>query len=652
MTVAKESSRTAGEVGVLRKRAVASSASSLTQQSDPLPNAAASCTPFQADSAAAASASAAASNNSFISAVRAQVSFYALTFLSKAFAALFPSVQYVALPSDSLTLSSTADSSACIHLYGEEYDIGEFAARHPGGSLVLQQLLGQDCTDVFAVHHPPRLVQQARNVAEGQPAKGLLAPLHKGKSAAFPDTSERSAMQRDFDEIVRQLEAEGKFRPTPFYYGAKALIFATVLATAVLLIVVANHHTAKLEAAEKRVLALPYSNATATYIPIAASSTFTLDAPPSFLTTFLSSLLPSYSFLLYTASALTLGVFWQQLAFLGHDAGHNQLTGSTRSDYIYAWLVTAFFGVSGSWWKRSHNVHHVHTNSIECDPDIQHLPMLAVSGDILDGFYSTYHQKAFTFDRVAQAFVRRQHLLYYPLMAIARANLYVQSFLLVLNPNVKVPHRRAELVALLIYWVWFVALMRLLPASHTLRLWYYFLSHAVAGLIHVQITLSHFAMPAYHGSTMPHTLPLSSTTPHDQHRHIHNHAVDAQACTVHNALLSDVDRFFHTQFSTTMNVACARWMDWLHGGLQFQVEHHMLPRLPRKHLRYAMERYIRPFAAKHRLPYHAYSFVAANRLVYQQLKQQADSMDSRGDGGGRAGSSGENLLWQGVMAQG
>jgi len=30
-------------------------------------------------------------------------------------------------------------------------------------------------------------------------------------------------------------------------------------------------------------------------------------------------------------------------------------------------------GIGMGWWKRSHNVHHVCCNSIEHDPDIQHM---------------------------------------------------------------------------------------------------------------------------------------------------------------------------------------------------------------------------------------------------------------------------------------
>ena len=364
-------------------------------------------------------------------------------------------------------------------------------------------------------------------------------------------------------------------------------------------------------------------------------------------------------------------MFWQQLAFLGHDAGHNQITGSARSDYVYAWVVTALFGVSGDWWKRNHNVHHVHTNSIECDPDIQHLPMLAVSEEILHGFFSSFYQKHFTFDGVARAMVRYQHWLYYPLMSIARANLYVQSFLLCLNPNVKVPHRKWELLALLLYWTWYIALMAQLPSSHALRFWFYMVSHATAGLVHVQITLSHFAMPTYHGAKMPNRLPISTTT-HDEHS-VHEKTVTGD--DVVNLLYGERDVFFFTQFSTTMNVNCSRWMDWFHGGLQFQVEHHLLPRLPRQHLRYAMQTYVRPFAARHRLPYHMYSFWKSNSLVYQQLKAQAmkaREMETEGSGrktegekgsaheegiagvpgAGNGGGGGESVLWQGMMARG
>jgi len=61
--------------------------------------------------------------------------------------------------------------------------------------------------------------------------------------------------------------------------------------------------------------------------------------------------------------------------------------------------------VSLGWWKRSHNVHHVICNSIEHDPDIQHLPFFAVSEKIFGGYFSTYHSKQFVFDSITRFIV-------------------------------------------------------------------------------------------------------------------------------------------------------------------------------------------------------------------------------------------------------
>jgi delta8-fatty-acid desaturase len=86
---------------------------------------------------------------------------------------------------------------------------------------------------------------------------------------------------------------------------------------------------------------------------------------------------------------------------------------------------------------------------------------------------------------------------------------------------------------------------------------------------------------------------------------------------------SSPDSFFYTQFTGTLNVSCPKWFDWFHGGLQFQIEHHLLPRLPRCHLRTVADRYVRPFAEKFGLPYVSVDFITGNKMVYQQLKDSA-----------------------------
>lgn len=61
-----------------------------------------------------------------------------------------------------------------------------------------------------------------------------------------------------------------------------------------------------------------------------------------------------------------------KVAFLGHDAGHNGITHIRKYDQMIGIFVGNFCnGIGISWWKNTHNVHHIMTNSADCDPDIQ-----------------------------------------------------------------------------------------------------------------------------------------------------------------------------------------------------------------------------------------------------------------------------------------
>merc|ERR1719321_840472 len=95
-------------------------------------------------------------------------------------------------------------------------------------------------------------------------------------------------------------------------------------------------------------------------------------------------------------------------------------------------VVGNFFGgVSMAWWKRSHNVHHIVCNSMEHDPDIQHLPVFACNEKIVakGSYFSTYHEKWFNVDAVSRMLLKHQHLFLYVIMAVARFNLYLQSII-------------------------------------------------------------------------------------------------------------------------------------------------------------------------------------------------------------------------------
>jgi len=71
------------------------------------------------------------------------------------------------------------------------------------------------------------------------------------------------------------------------------------------------------------------------------------------------------------AVAAFLAVMFTQIAFLGHDAGHRQISGSRRVSYVLGILLGNLgIGLSYGWWVGKHNRHHAPPNTQGADPDI------------------------------------------------------------------------------------------------------------------------------------------------------------------------------------------------------------------------------------------------------------------------------------------
>merc|ERR1712046_122949 len=143
------------------------------------------------------------------------------------------------------------------------------------------------------------------------------------------------------------------------------------------------------------------------------------------------------------------------------------------------------------------------------------------------------------------------------------------------------------IVSMLVFAVWYCALLSTLP-TWTEVITYALISHGVSGILHVQICISHFAMGTYHG----------------------------------NAYNDDSDEWFRMQVATTMNIDCPWYMDWFHGGLQFQIEHHLWPRLPRHNLRYA-SKLVKKFCEENNVHYHMPRWIEAQKELITSLKAVA-----------------------------
>jgi delta8-fatty-acid desaturase len=181
------------------------------------------------------------------------------------------------------------------------YDLTGFAARHPGGELALQHSAGQQVGDLFAEYHPASTYT-------------LLPSLQVGRLAAPSEGP--SDLAADRRALRQQLLAEGLFESRPLYFLlvlARAFCFLGLTAA---LLLTANHWSA----CPAWLLALP------------------LVGPA----------------LLRLVAAVSFGMFFQQMAFLGHDSGHSGITHNRKLDSLLGMLAgNLCTGISMAWWKVS-----------------------------------------------------------------------------------------------------------------------------------------------------------------------------------------------------------------------------------------------------------------------------------------------------------
>ena len=76
--------------------------------------------------------------------------------------------------------------------------------------------------------------------------------------------------------------------------------------------------------------------------------------------------------------------------------------------------------------------------------------------------------------------------------------------------------------------------------------------------------------------------------------------------------------YLRKQVLTSRNVRGGRWVDFLLGGLNYQVEHHLFPSMPRPNLRHA-QRLVQRFCVRHDLPYSQCGLLSSYAQVLRHL---------------------------------
>jgi len=250
-------------------------------------------------------------------------------------------------------------------------------------------------------------------------------------------------------------------------------------------------------------------------------------------------------------TAAYLAVVFTQIAFVGHDAGHRQIFRSRRANNLIG-LVHAnlLVGISFGWWVAKHDRHHSNPNHEDLDPDID-IPALAFTAE-------QAHDKR----GLARVVARYQAYLFFPLLLLEAAQLHVASAKAIVRDTGRATV--VEALLLLLHFVGYVTAL-LLVLSPLQAAVFVLVQQGLFGLyLGCSFAPNHKGMPTL---------------------------TDAE----------ELD-FLRTQVLTSRNVRGGRLVDFLLGGLNYQIEHHLFPNMPRPNLRHAQP-LVRAFCQEHGLPY-------------------------------------------------
>jgi fatty acid desaturase len=269
------------------------------------------------------------------------------------------------------------------------------------------------------------------------------------------------------------------------------------------------------------------------------------------------------------AVAVYLAFAFTQVSFLGHDAGHRQVFRTKRANGLLGLaLGNLLVGLSFGWWVGKHNRHHSHPNQVDLDPDI------------------TIGAVAFTADQarskrgVTRLIVRYQAYLFFPMLLLEAMHLHAASVRAVARGAVKL--HVVEALLLVAHGIGYLAGL-LLVLSPPRAAVFLIVQQSLFGLyLGCAFAPNHKGMPVVEGGEDP--------------------------------------GFLRRQVLTSRNVRGGRLTDFLLGGLNYQIEHHLFPSMPRPSLRRSQP-IIREFCAERRISYSETGIVRSYAEALRHLHQ-------------------------------
>jgi fatty acid desaturase len=269
-------------------------------------------------------------------------------------------------------------------------------------------------------------------------------------------------------------------------------------------------------------------------------------------------------------NAAYLAFVFVQISLLAHDFGHRQFSFSApwKNDWLTLIFGNLLLGISRQWWIDKHNEHHAHPNQLDLDPDVD-IPLLAFE-----------EEQALDKRGLARFIVKYQAALIFPLSLLQAISMLRSS-------------------------IEFLAAKK-----------------AKSTLVEALTICAHFAL--YLGVLFWVLEPLQALLFIAVHRGLFGTYMVSIFAPNHKAMPllerdSKVD-FLRRQVLTSRNVVAHPITDFWYGGLNYQIEHHLFPRLPRNKLREAQP-IIRDFCRDHCITYHETSVLQSYKEILQHLHE-------------------------------
>ena len=267
-------------------------------------------------------------------------------------------------------------------------------------------------------------------------------------------------------------------------------------------------------------------------------------------------------------NAAYLAFVFVQISLLAHDFGHRQFTfrSPRKNDWLTLVIGNLLLGISRQWWIDKHNEHHGHPNQRDLDPDVD-IPLLAFE-----------EEQALEKRGLARFVVKYQAALIFPLSLLQAISMLRSSIEFLAAKKAKSTLVEA-LTICAHYALYFALLFSVLEPLQALL--FIAIHRGLFGTYLVSIFApNHKAMPLLDRDT-------------------------------------EVD-FLRRQVLTSRNVVAHPITDFWYGGLNYQIEHHLFPRLPRNKLREAQP-IIRGFCQERSIAYHETGVLQSYKEILQHL---------------------------------